>query len=88
MFKCKEKIAFPIFHSLFTPKPENKYNIRSRGKLTEPFYRKKRIQCNIDYHGPHLWNELAHDSFSKLDLLPLFLKKIKEFILMLHATEQ
>ena len=41
MFKCKEKIALPTFHSLFTPKPENKYNIGSRGKLTEPFYRKK-----------------------------------------------
>ena len=41
MFKCKENIAPPIFHSLFTPKPENKYNIRSRGKLTESGYRKK-----------------------------------------------
>ena len=41
MFKCKEKIARPIFYSLFTPKPESKYNIRSRGKLTEPFHRKK-----------------------------------------------
>ena len=29
MFKCKEKIARPFFHSLFTPKSENKYNIRS-----------------------------------------------------------
>ena len=26
MFKCKEIIAPPIFHSLFTPKPENKYS--------------------------------------------------------------
>ena len=41
MFKCKEKIAPPIFHSLFTLKPENKYNIRSRVKLAESFYRKK-----------------------------------------------
>ena len=39
MFKCKEKIVPPIFHSLFTPKPEKKYNkFQSRGKLTEPFY--------------------------------------------------
>ena len=41
MFKYKEKIALPIFRSLCTPKPENKYNIGTRGKLTEPFYRKK-----------------------------------------------
>ena len=32
-FKCKKKI--------FTPKPENKYNIQSRGKLIKPFARKK-----------------------------------------------
>ena len=54
MFKCKEKINSPIFRSLLTPKAENKYNIRSREKLTESFYRKKRIQFNIDYRGPHL----------------------------------
>ena len=40
MFKCETKIAPPIFHNLPTPKSENKYNIRSRGKLTKPFYRK------------------------------------------------
>ena len=61
MFKCKKKISPPIFHDLFTPKP--KCNIRSRGKLTEPFYRKKRTQFNIDYHGPHLWNELATEQY-------------------------
>ena len=42
------------------------------------------IEKNINYRGPHLWNELAHDHFSKLDSLPLFHKKIKEFILMFH----
>ena len=88
MFKCKEKIAPPIFHSLFTTKPENKYNIRSRGELTEPFYRKKRTQFNIDYRGPHLWNGLPHDNFYTLDSLPSFRKKIKEFILMFYDTEQ
>ena len=88
MFKCKKKIAPPIFHNLFTPKPENKYNIRSRGKLTEPFYRKKRTQFNIDSRGPHLWNELAHDNFCTLNSLPLFRKKIKEFILTFYNTEQ
>ena len=88
MFKCKKKIAPPIFHNLFTPIPENEYNIRSRGKLTEPFYRKKRTQFNIDYRGPHLWNEIAHDNFHALDSLPLFHKKMKEFILMFHDTEQ
>ena len=41
MFKCKKKIPPPIFHSLFTPKSENKYNIRSRGELTELLHRKK-----------------------------------------------
>ena len=40
IFKCKKKIAPPIFYNLFTPIPENKYNIRSREKLTKPFYRK------------------------------------------------
>ena len=40
MFKCKKKIAPTIFHSLFTAKPENKYNIQSRGKLAKPIYRK------------------------------------------------
>ena len=88
MFKCKKKIAPPIFHNLFTPKPENKYNIRSRGKLAKPFYRKKRTQFNIDYRSPHLWNELAHDNIRTLDSLPLFRKKMKEFILMFHDTEQ
>ena len=53
-FKFKVKIAPPIFHSLFMPGPENKYNIRSREKLTEPLYRKKCTQFNIDYRGPHL----------------------------------
>ena len=88
MFKCKKKKASPIFHNLFTPKPENKYNIRSRGKLTEPFYRKKRTQFNIDSRGPHLWNELAHDNFCTLNSLPLFRKKIKEFMLTFHNIEQ
>ena len=54
MFKCKEKIAAPIFLNLFTPKPENKCNIRLRRKLTEPFYSKKRTQFNIDYRDSHL----------------------------------
>ena len=40
MFKCKKKIAPPIVHNLFTLKPENKDNIRAKGKLSEPFYRK------------------------------------------------
>ena len=69
------------------PKPENKYNIRSPGKLKESFYRKKSTQFNIDYRGPPLWNELGHDNFRTLDSLPLFRKKIKEFILF-HDTEQ
>ena len=30
MFECKKKIAPPIFHNLFTSKPENKCNIRLR----------------------------------------------------------
>ena len=80
MFKCKKKIDPPIFHNLFTPKPENKYNIQPRAKLTEPFYRKKRTQFNIDYCGPYLWNELAHDNLGALNSLPLFRKKIKVFI--------
>ena len=88
IFKCKKKITPPIFHNLFTPTPENKYNIRSRGKLTGPFYGKKRTQFNIDYCGLHLWNELTHDNFRTLDSLPLFHKKMKEFILMFHDTEQ
>ena len=88
MFKCKKKIAPPIFHNLFIRIPENKYNIRSRGKLTKPFNRKKRTQFYIDYRGPHSWNELAHDNFHTLDSLPLFRKKMKEFILMFHDIEQ
>ena len=88
MFKCKKKIAPSIFHNLFRPKPENKYNIRSRGKLTEVFYKNERTQFTIDYRGPHLWNELAHDNFRTLDSLPLYSKKIKEFMLMFHDTEQ
>ena len=74
MFKCKKKIAPPFFHSLLTPKPENKYNIRSRGKLTQPFYRKERIQFNIDHRGPHLWNELAHDNFRTLQPFTKYLR--------------
>ena len=87
MFKCKKKITLPS-HSVFTPKPENKYNIRSRGKLTEPFYRKKPTQLNINYRGPHLWNVFAHDNFRMLDSLPLPRKKIKEFTLIFHDKEQ
>ena len=87
MFKCKKKIAPPIFHNLVTPIPENKYNIRSKAKLAKPFYRKKRTQFNIDYRRPHSWNELDHDHFRTLDSLPLFRKKMKEFILF-HDTEQ
>ena len=88
MFKCKKKIAPCISHSLFKPISENKYNIRSRGKQTKSFYRKKRTQFNIDYRGSHLWNELAHDNFRTLDSLPSLRKKMKEFILMFHDTEQ
>ena len=88
MFKCKKKIAPPIFHNLFTPKLENKYNIQSRGRLAKPFYETKRTQFDTDCRGPHLWNELAHDNFCALDSLPLFGKKMKEFILMFHDTEQ
>ena len=32
--------------------------------------------------------ELAHQNFRTLDSVPLFRKKIKEFILMFHDTEQ
>ena len=87
MLKCKEDSS-PIFSWPHYSQPENKYNIRSRGKLKEAFYREKCTQFNIDCRGPHLWNELAHDNFSKLDSLPLFHKKIKEFILMFLETEQ
>ena len=38
--KGKDRVAPSISHSLVPPKLENKYNIRSGGKLTEPFYRK------------------------------------------------
>ena len=51
-------------------------------------YRKKFTQFNIDYRGRHLWNELAHDNFRTQNLMSLFLKKIKEFILMFHDTER
>ena len=79
MFKCKEKIASPIFHIFFTPKPKNNHNIRSKEKLKKYFYRKKHIQFNIDYRGPHLWNELSHDNFSKLESLTPLCKKIRDF---------
>ena len=88
MFKYKKKIAPPIFHNLFTPIPENKYNVRSRGKLTKSFYREKSTQFNIDCRRPHSWNELVHDNFRTLDSLPLFRNKMKEYILMFHDTEQ
>ena len=61
-------------YSLFESKHENKNNIRLKGKLIEPFYRRKRAQVNFDYRGSHLSNEFAHDNFSKLDSLLLFLK--------------
>ena len=62
--------------------------VRSRGKLKEPFYRKKSTRFSIDYRGPHFWNELAHDNFRTPDSLSLFRKKIKEFILMFHDPEK
>ena len=85
MFKCKKEDSslYPTFHSLLRPKPANKYNIQSRGKLTEPFYRKECAQFNIEYCGPHLCNELTHYNFHTLASLPLFCMKIKEFILCL-----
>ena len=82
-----ERISRPILHGLLTSKSENKYNIWSWEKPAQPFYRKKQTQFNNDYCGPNLLNELAHDNFRKLDALPLFHKKIKEFILMFHNAE-
>ena len=66
MYKCIEKIAPPIFLSLFHPKPENKCNIPSKGKLTEPFYREKYTQVNFEYCGSHLSNEFALYNLSSL----------------------
>ena len=69
MFKCKKKVAPPIFHNFFTSKPENEDNSQSRGKLREPFQRKKRTQFNIDivYRSSHLWNEPTHNNFRSPD---------------------
>ena len=49
---------------------------------------KKTYPVQIDYRGPHLWNELALENFCSLNSLPLFRKKIKKLILMFHDTEQ
>ena len=67
MFKCKKKIACPIFHSLFLPKPENKCNIRSRGKLTEPFYGKKNVPSSnwLSWSTFMEWTRSWEFSFTK-----------------------
>ena len=69
MFKYKEKIAPPVFHSLFTPKPENKYNIRSRGKLTEQFCRN-----NVPSFTEQKMKFFFKDFFSKCDQVRSFLR--------------
>ena len=84
IFKVFRKYCFTIFAQVSLDSfclvwnPLSLKPVRSRGKLKEPFYRKKSAR----------FNELAHDNFRTPNSLSLFRKKIKEFILMFHDPEK
>ena len=80
MFKYKEKIGTPIFHCLFTPKPEYSIKRKTIRSIEKAYHLTLAIVVCI--YGMNSCMIILVNS------LPLFCKKIKEFIFMFHDTEQ
>ena len=83
MFKCKMKTTPEIFHATFTLKPENKYTMRSKGKLLEPCTKTNRARFCFSHRGPHLWNKIVFGNIylSDLDSFSTFKLRVKDFLL-------
>ena len=80
-FKCKEIPS--IFARIYSIKSNN-YNIRSFGKLIEPFCRKKLCEYSISIRGPKLWNKLFQNlSIQITSPSPFFEKNVKSIISLL-----
>ena len=76
MFKCKNKEVPAIFERIYNIKT-NSYNIRSFGKLVEPFYRLKVCDYSISVRGPKLWNKLIVSKIVNINTLSLIVFKKK-----------
>ena len=83
MFKCKMKVAPEIFHKTFTLKPENKYTMRSKGKLFQPCKKTNLTSFCFSYRGPHMWNKIifVNRCLSDLDSFSTFKLRVKDFLL-------
>lgn len=87
IFKCKERKAPFIFNDLYTPKPVNKYNTRSKNAIIENFHRSKIRDCCISFRGPYLWNRIvANSCLCGLKSFSLFRNKLKTHLYELDLS--
>ena len=83
MFKCKKKACPKAFENLFTLKPTNKYQLKRRCTLLEPFCKNKFSKLCINYRGPHLWNTIVFSQNTDLEqstTLKFFKEKLKAYL--------
>ena len=81
MFKCKLGISPRIFRSLFTFKPQSRYNLRTQF-LIEPTIKSKLEEFIISFRGPNLWNRIiiSNPTLSNLEIAFIFKNKLKSYI--------
>ena len=82
LFKCKIRTCPPIFFGLFTEKPQNKYNMRSKGTLIEPISKTKLERFSISFRAPHLWNKMICPSIESFqtESLSVFKTSVKKLV--------
>ena len=86
MYKCKNEMCPPALRDLYNPRPRNKYILREKDALFEPFCRNSFSQFCITYRGPYLWNKivLSKNVLSHSSNYSLFKNKLREVILSLQ----
>lgn len=82
LIKCKLLTAPSIFHPIYTLKPPNKYNMRSKGVLIEPVCKTKQSSFRISFRAPNMWNKLIVPKLTSLriDSLNLFSIDLKNLL--------
>ena len=75
MYKCKQSLNPPVFHTIFIYRAKTKYVLRNENSIQETLCRTNFSQYCISYRGTYLWNEiviLKNLTFSGSDSLQAF----------------
>ena len=89
MYKCKQNVNPPVFHSIFTHITKTKYALRNEYSFQEPLCRTNFSQYCISYRGPYLWNKIVTSknlTFGDSDSLQAFKCELKRFLLSVELN--